>query len=161
MHFRSEIFLRVPAVIGIVVGLACPSYGETFVYPNKGQSAEQEDKDKYACHEWAVKQTGVDPTQPAQSYQPAYASAHEGGLLRGGARGAALGAVGGAIGGDAGKGAAIGAAVGALGGIFRRRQEVMNQYARQEQEAAVHRNAVQAYDRAYDTCLKGRGYTVG
>ena len=33
-----------------------------FVYPNKGQSAEQEAKDRYECHRWAVDQTGFDPT---------------------------------------------------------------------------------------------------
>ena len=147
--------------IGFSVSLTGTLQAESFIYPSKGQSQEQENKDKYACHEWATKQTGVDPTQPAQTYQPAYTSYSRGGLFRGGARGAALGAVGGAIGGDAGKGAAIGAAVGALGGLFRRREEIMNQYAQQEREAAAHRNALQAYDRAYDTCLQGRGYTVG
>jgi hypothetical protein len=33
-----------------------------FVYPNKGQSAEQMAKDRYECHVWAVNQTGFDPT---------------------------------------------------------------------------------------------------
>jgi hypothetical protein len=33
-----------------------------FVCPNKGQSAEQEAKDRYECHRWAVDQTGFDPT---------------------------------------------------------------------------------------------------
>jgi len=33
-----------------------------FVYPNRGQSAEQEAKDRYECHRWAVDQTGFDPT---------------------------------------------------------------------------------------------------
>ena len=33
-----------------------------FVYPNKGQTAEQEAKDRYECHVWAVNQTGFDPT---------------------------------------------------------------------------------------------------
>jgi len=33
-----------------------------FVYPNKNQSGEQQAKDRYECHRWAVDQTGFDPT---------------------------------------------------------------------------------------------------
>jgi hypothetical protein len=33
-----------------------------FVYPKKGQTAEQQAKDRYECHRWAVEQTGFDPT---------------------------------------------------------------------------------------------------
>jgi hypothetical protein len=35
-----------------------------FVYPRKGQSEEQQAKDRYECHLWAVGQIGWDPTQP-------------------------------------------------------------------------------------------------
>jgi hypothetical protein len=35
-----------------------------FVYPRKGQSAEQQAKDRYECHLWVVGQIGWDPTQP-------------------------------------------------------------------------------------------------
>jgi len=31
------------------------------VFPNKGQSDDQLEKDKYACYEWAKKQSGFDP----------------------------------------------------------------------------------------------------
>ena len=34
---------------------------EIFVYPNRGQSDEQRDRDRYECYNWAVKQTGFDP----------------------------------------------------------------------------------------------------
>ena len=34
------------------------------VYPRKGQSEEQQGKDRYECHLWAVGQLGWDPTQP-------------------------------------------------------------------------------------------------
>jgi len=33
-----------------------------FVYPKQGQSKEQTDGDRYQCHQWAVGQTGFDPT---------------------------------------------------------------------------------------------------
>src|SRR5262249_37221863 len=35
-----------------------------YVYPDKGQSAEQSDRDRYECHLWAVRQTGFDPSAP-------------------------------------------------------------------------------------------------
>jgi hypothetical protein len=42
-----------------------PSPAERFfVYPRKGQSEEQQAKDRYECHIWAVGQIGWDPTQP-------------------------------------------------------------------------------------------------
>ncbi len=34
-----------------------------YVYPMRGQSAEQQADDRYACHRWAVGQTRYDPTE--------------------------------------------------------------------------------------------------
>ncbi len=34
-----------------------------FIYPDKGQSAEQQEKDRSECHRWAVDQAGFDPTR--------------------------------------------------------------------------------------------------
>lgn len=34
-----------------------------FIYPRKGQSEEQQAKDRYECHKWAAQQTNYDPTQ--------------------------------------------------------------------------------------------------
>lgn len=39
-----------------------PASDQLFVYPKNGQSAEQQEKDRYECHRWAVDQTGFDPT---------------------------------------------------------------------------------------------------
>lgn len=36
-----------------------------FLYPRKGQNEQQQAKDRYECHSWAVNQIGgYDPTQP-------------------------------------------------------------------------------------------------
>lgn len=35
-----------------------------YSYPARGQSEKQQDDDRYACHRWAVDQTGYDPTLP-------------------------------------------------------------------------------------------------
>jgi hypothetical protein len=45
-----------------------------FVYPKNGQSQQQTANDRYQCHEWAVGQTGFDPTNSANDTQAATAT---------------------------------------------------------------------------------------
>jgi len=142
-----------------------PPVAKPFIYPNKGQTAQQEQFDRGQCYSWAVQQSGFDPANPrVATAPPPMQSAPQGGLFRGAAGGAALGAVGGAIGGNAGEGAAIGAGVGALFGLMRRaewheQQEQQQQnYASQQQWALSQGHA--NYNRAFGTCMAGRGYTV-
>ena len=42
--------------------IATATEGRLFIYPNHGQSEEQQAKDRYECHRWAVSETRVDPT---------------------------------------------------------------------------------------------------
>jgi Glycine-zipper domain len=138
---------------------------DIFIYPAKGQSQAQQDKDRYECHSWAVQQTGFDPSNPqthagksgtSQAYQPSQPH-----VLKGAARGAALGVVGGAITGNAGKGAAAGAAMGGVAGGFRRRDERLNQSSQREADTKTAASSQRtAYNRAMAACLQGRGYTV-
>ncbi|MBN1380795.1 MAG: hypothetical protein JXA41_03870 [Deltaproteobacteria bacterium] len=46
------------------VNQAPPAADQMFIYPRLGQSEKQQADDRYACHRWAVEQTGFDPTQP-------------------------------------------------------------------------------------------------
>jgi hypothetical protein len=138
---------------------------EMYVYPQKGQSNEQMEKDKYECYTWAKKQTGFDPMEePKASAPPPAQEAPKGGVLRGGARGALAGVAVGAIAGDAGKGAAIGATSGALIGGMRRRDQVRQQEQAQQQwaqnQASQYAQKRSEYNRAYSACLGGRGYTA-
>jgi hypothetical protein len=129
-----------------------------FVYPQRGQSPQQQARDQSECQAWAVQQTGYNPMM-AQAPPPP-AAAPQGGAVRGGARGAAVGAVGGAIAGDAGTGAAVGAATGALLGGMRRRDQ-QRQVAAQQQAYQGQNAQLQAtFNRAVGACLSGRGYTV-
>jgi hypothetical protein len=139
-----------------------------FVYPARGQSPSEQSRDEYQCHSWAVQQTGFNPmtAQPAYVPPPSF-QAPQGGLLRGGLLGGAIGAAGGAIGGNAGKGAAIGAATFGLFGAFRRRaeerreQQEMQAYQQEQAYTSARQNEARAsYDRAYEACLTGRGYSV-
>src|ERR1700719_3542483 len=97
----------------VLTGIANAQSGELYIYPAKGQSQALQDKDRYECHSWAVKQIGFDPSRPsttgASSDQPKPYQPSQPHVVKGAARGAALGAGGGAVTGTAGKGAAAGA----------------------------------------------------
>ena len=136
-----------------------------FIYPAKGQSEEQQGKDKYQCNEWAKQQTGFDPmARPEASSAPPPQQATSGGALPGAAKGAAVGAIGGAIGGNAAKGAAIGALAGGVFGGMRRHEQARQQQQAQDQwaqqQTANYNKQRAAYDRAAKACLTGRGYTI-
>jgi hypothetical protein len=144
-------------VIGLVASLALGQ--DVFIYPTQGQSPEQQNRDRYECHTWAVQQTGYDPSKGQASAAPPPPPAG-GGAVRGATRGAAVGAIGGAIAGDAGKGAAIGAATGGLLGGMRRQEQYRQQQQAQANQAAQQQAARSNYNRALAACLSGRGYTV-
>jgi len=144
------------ALVGSLL-LAQGALAQSYVYPAKGQSAQQQQTDEAQCSAWASQQTGVNPSQPAPQVQ---AQGGGGEMLRGGAGGAALGAIGGAIAGNAGKGAAIGAAIGAARGLFARFRQASEQSQMQSQVNAQHQQGLQDYNRAYAACMTGRGYTV-
>ena len=139
---------------------------ELVIYPAKGQSQDQMDKDKYECYNWAKQQSGFDPMQqPTATAPPPPQEAPKGGAGRGAAGGAATGAVIGKLAkDDAGKGAAIGAATGAVVGGARRQQQQKQQQAKQQeweqQQAAEYTQKRSDYNRAYGACLEGKGYTV-
>src|SRR5262245_58710815 len=154
---RNAALVAVALVSGLAVGTAAAQ--QLFVYPLKGQSPDQQQRDRFECHQWAVQQTGFDPTMMAGVPAPVGA-APTSSPLRGAAGGAAIGAIGGAIGGNAARGAAIGAGAGALFGGMRRNNQIRDQQA---QQAAVNQQAnqqVAAYNRALAACLQGRGYSV-
>jgi hypothetical protein len=144
---RRVLTLTAIAVSALLAGSAS---AQVNIYPQRGQSAEQQQRDRFECHQFAVQQTGFDPTMGAQRAPSGTAL---GGAGRGAATGAAIGAIGGAIGGSAGRGAAIGAGAGAVFGGLRRNSQI-----RDSQQA---NNAqVDAFNRALGACLTGRGYTV-
>lgn len=124
---------------------------ELYIYPQKGQTQEQQEKDKYECYQWAKQNTGVDPVQGTP---PPPSSSADGSVARGALRGAVGGlVVGNVAGGSGSKGAAAGALIGGTGSAIRKGQQ---QSAQQQSTAAAQAD----YNRAYGACLEGRGYTV-
>ena len=147
-----------------------PPSTHLFFYPKQGQSKAQQDRDRYECHLWAVKQSGYDPGQ-------AQLAPHQRVVVTPAAppgANTAAGAVGGAVVGsllasphNTGEGLVFGAITGAMLGAA-------SEQAQQEQAAQLqqHYDAQQArqyartdqqarnYKRAMAACLEGRGYTV-
>ena len=133
---------------------------DPFIYPDKGQSNEQMEKDKYECYSWAKGESGFDPMAVPTATEPApQQEAKKGGVGRGALRGAA---VGGII--DGSDGAKTGAAAGAVVGGVRRadqnRQQAQQQAQWEQEQAAQYEAARGSYNRAFAACMEGRGYTV-
>jgi len=141
-----------------LLALAGFAWSQPIVYPAKGQSAQQQQRDEGECHVWAKQNTGIDPAVVAQQPAPPPSSSVGGGeRVEGAARGAVGGLAIGAIAGDAGKGAAIGAVAGTMAGGHRARR---NASARDQAAANQKQDQINTYYRAYAACLEGRGYTI-
>ncbi|HWW19984.1 MAG TPA: hypothetical protein VNZ06_04200 [Steroidobacteraceae bacterium] len=147
-----------------------PTPMQIVVYPAKGQSAEQLDRDRYECHVWAVQQSGFDPSQsglpPGQRVVVEPANPPGSGTAIGAIAGAILGA---AIAGPRQAGAGLvfggitGAAVGATSDANAQAQANYEQHRLDAgYNAAAAQNAQRAsnYRRAISACLDARGYTT-
>jgi hypothetical protein len=144
------------ALVGFALAAAAAAE-EPEVYPAKGQTVEQQERDQFECHEWATKDTGVDPVALAEA-QPGGAtpSSNEGGA----ARGAGIGAMRGAAEGNAAAGAARGVGIGRMISVLRAKRQLREQQSSAAQNGATVHNELDKYDRAYAACLTGRGYSV-
>ena len=141
-----------------------------YFYPTRNQSEDQQNRDRYECYLWAVKQSGFDPGQaqlaPHQRIEvtPAAPPGAD----------TAAGAVGGAIVGsmmaprhDSGFGLVFGMITGAMLGAAsdaaRQEQTARAQHyydSKEAQRYAVVEKQARDYRRAMTACLEGRGYSV-
>jgi len=159
----SKFSLIAGALMLVMGGVAAQ---EVIVYPAQDQSAEQMEKDKYECYQWAKGETGFDPmaAPTATEAPPQQKAGSTGGAGQGAVKGAAVGTAIGVIRGDTAKWAGRGLATGALvGGAKRNKQKKKDQQAQQQweqQQVAQYQAARNSYNRAYAACLSGRGYSV-
>src|SRR5688572_3448397 len=163
-----------PPLVAVREEAPPPPDTHVYFYPAQGHSvaADQQDRDKYECHTWAVQKTGFDPSLPNV---PPHQRVH---VVAGGpppgtdvAAGAVTGAVVGAAVSNpwhAGKGAVLGAIAGAaIGGIAdaertaetNRIEDAENARVHDARAAVFERRATD-YRRAMAACLEGRGYSV-
>ena len=160
---RLRYVFAVTGLLGLLP--AALSAQELMIYPAKGQSAQQQEKDKFECYGFAKGQSGFDPMAPPTTTTRApQKEAQQGGVARGAVGGALGGALVGAVTGNTKKGAKIGAVGGGLiGGARRSEQKSREQHNQQQWEQREVQNYSQNrnnYNRAYAACLEGRGYTV-
>jgi hypothetical protein len=170
MYLESNLEVIMKIVRLVVAGffVAGSVFAQQIIYPKNNQTPEQQKKDEFDCHTWAVQQSGYDPITASQTATLAAPTEmpkpEQGSAVKGAAKGAAVGAIGGAIAGDAGEGAAIGAAAGAVAGRHRSKreaQEEMKEKAEDAQEAAAKKaQLAEKYNKARAACLEGKGYVV-
>jgi hypothetical protein len=143
---------------------------QVYFYPKSGQTTKQQSLDHYECYNWAMDQTGFDPSvssiPPEQRVRvvPMPPPGHDTVIMS--IAGAVLGALiagprhaaGGAL-----IGAASGAAVGATSDISRQEsaRQLEEAYANRHQarDLQYERKALD-FRRAMSACLEGRGYSV-
>ena len=172
---RRLLFCAAAMLLGAAAAHAQTGTSAPVIYPAKGQSAKQQDQDRYECHTWARGQSGFDPTQPnAAPTQTATAPTTTTTASAGApVSGMAAGAMGGAAIAelshhDAGRGAAAGALGGAVMQRVKQNQAAQQQQAKQQaaqqqanqQQSAARSQQRATYERAMGACMEGRGYTV-
>lgn len=149
---------------------ASPPVTQVYFYPTAGQSPAQQDRDRYECYLWAVKQSGFDPSQPQLSphqrvevvAMPAPGHDTAVGAVTGAVIGAAVSRPHDALAGAV-VGAAAGAIIGAASDTARQQQaeRIQRTYEQRDaQRAASIEEQAQNYRRAMTACLAGRGYSV-
>lgn len=149
---------------------APPPNTDVYAYPLQNQAAEQMDRDRFECHEWAVKQTSFDPsapgTPPHDQVRVAAGPPPGTNTAIGAVTGAILGAV---IAGprDAGAGAVLGGitggAIGSAGDAANageQQAQIRAARAQDARQAAAMDQKASNYRRAVSACLEGRGYSV-
>lgn len=145
-----------------------PAGARMFFYPERGQAAEQMERDRFECYRWAVRESGHDPGMTPLKPPPRQASPEQ---LRDGSQVAGSAAVG-AITGAAlsgprhmGEGAVIGAIFGAVLGSAAQESRAQAIESRQEARAAQQQQRqvrqMEPFRRAMGACMSGRGYRVG
>lgn len=137
---KSATMWTAAALAAVIAGTAAAAQ---YVYPAKGQSAKQQQKDEGECYTWAKGKTGIDPAN-AQATPPSAPPGRA--VAKGAVRGAVAAEV---VDGDAGRGAAAGAVVGGA-------RNARKQQGQQQAQSA----ALGEFNKAYSACLEGRGYTV-
>lgn len=151
-----------------------PPNADVYAYPLHGQPAEQQDRDHYECSQWAMQQTGFDPSAPGvpphERVRVVSAGPPPGvntaiGAVAGAIIGAAIAprwqSAGGAL-----AGAVVGGAIGSAGDAANAQANAANMQVAQSSSvqyrraAALQEQQAANYRRALGACLDGRGYSV-
>jgi len=158
---RTSIVIQLAILCGIGAS-ATSAAQELMVFPNKDQTAEEQQQDEFTCYNWAKGETGFDPmvVPTATEPPPQESAAKQGGVAKGAVRGAAVGQV---IGGDSDStksGAAAGALVGGMRRNDQKRKEQAEAQQWEQEQQQIYAENRNRYNRAYAACMEGKNYTV-
>jgi hypothetical protein len=151
-----------------------PPNTDLYVYPLKGQTPDQVDRDRYECYVWATKQTGFDPSAPnvpphdrlrvvSGPPGPPPGAGTAVGAITGAILGAAVAGprsagagllVGGLLGGAVGTAAEASAGQQAQASAVAAERAEIRQYSAQMEQQTTN------FRRAASACLDARGYAV-
>ncbi len=136
------------------------------IYPEEGQTGEQQLSDQLECYRWSTQQTAWDPHQAEAGLRQKHGAAMaqiqgtQGGAVGGAARGTLAGLAIGAIAGNARRGAAIGATAGGLTGGMRSQRQRQSAQSGFERDLKAHQDQLAVWDRNYVACMQARKYVV-
>jgi hypothetical protein len=133
-----------------------------YFYPELSQDDGRQDRDRYECYRWAVRESGVDPGMtPVRHVPPPRAAVRDGGeVVAGAATGAIVGA---AVSSPyrTGEGLVLGAIFGSLIGAAAQESRVQAAEARHARRLEYQQVPMNNFRRAMGACMSGRGYRVG
>jgi hypothetical protein len=129
----KHLMLALTTVLSMALLVSSSGAQGPVIYPAKGQSSEQQLKDKGECHVWAVQQSGFDPAKTQPSASPPAAPPPTGERARGPA---------------------------AKKQEQAQQQAQKQQQAQTQQQQQATAQAQSNYSKAVAACLEGRGYTV-
>ncbi|HSW25544.1 MAG TPA: hypothetical protein VLJ62_22480 [Burkholderiaceae bacterium] len=133
-----------------------------YFYPELSQDEAKQDRDRYECYRWAVREVGVDPGMTPVRYAPPPPA-----VVRDGAEvvaGAATGAiVGAAVASpyNSGQGMVLGAIFGTLIGAAAHEARVQSAEQAYARHVSMQQQPARNFRRAMGACMTGRGYRVG
>ncbi len=157
----------------LLTGCAAPPYAAPpppqvtappamYFYPELAQDDRRQDRDRYECYRWSVRESGVDPGMtPVREVPPPRAAARDGTEV---VAGAATGAIVGAVVSSpyrTGEGMVLGAIFGSLIGAAAQESRVQAAEQAHARRLAYQQVPLDNFRRAMSACMSGRGYRVG
>jgi hypothetical protein len=161
------------AVSLLLAGCAAPPYqappppqvapqGAMYFYPELSQDDRRQDRDRYECYRWSVRESGIDPGMtPVRALPPPPAAVRDGAeVVAGAATGAIVGA---AVSSPyrTGEGMVLGAIFGSLIGAAAQESRVQAVEQAHARRLAYQQVPLDNFRRAMGACMTGRGYRVG
>jgi len=139
-----------------------PPQPAMYFYPELSQNEAKQDRDRFECYRWAVRETGVDPGMTPVRYAPPPPAAVRDGteVVAGAATGAIVGA---AVASpyNTGPGMVLGAIFGSFIGAAAQEARVQSAEQAYAQHVATQQVPARDFRRAMHACMTGRGYRVG